>query len=596
MSQGKGDSRKTLRVPGSKRHSGERSGPRNIPVRYGKVSSRPYRKDPRKKFRKKFRRAAISGARPRNMPENVWRYACDQGIDPGSLVCNDGTWIIRRATDTKEDSVPQLVALKPRIADAGRKEPSWARAAGSGIRFVGPCTVKPDSQQWLARGIPQQINGANTRKIRVMLGLDFGTAYTKVVARVANDSHAIEFDKVVQVGNPFLLPAVLSVDRHGIGHLGRLDSAASVTEDLKLHFIEKSHTQPQDAVFVAFMALVIRAARAWLFERHGALLGTREIDWGFNLGAPTVPWEDKTIRDKYLRLLEAACLVSQFDRPVSVRECETTLATVAARRTPLKDRIGVFAEFAAQIAGYIHSPRMQEGPHLLVDVGAGTIDVTMFNVFQPGDVPSAQEALDQGMEMVADTRFPIWDARVEKLGGYYLSAARATGGTSWQQDPEAAFEGIESIAAYCERTGASREGVEAVEAEFAKYVAGCVGGVISRTKAHRYRRFHWSESSIPTFICGGGARYPLYESAVRKAAANFPVRLAVLPLPAPDGLRQQGIEETLFDRLSVAYGLTFEGADIGQIVPSWIIPDESSLREPTSPIRDFDPTDRDQAE
>ena len=44
------------------------------------------------------------------------------------------------------------------------------------------------------------------------------------------------------------------------------------------------------------------------------------------------------------------------------------------------DEISLFPEFLAQIAGYVRSPGRQADLHMLVDVGAGTMDATTFNV------------------------------------------------------------------------------------------------------------------------------------------------------------------------------------------------------------------------
>jgi len=544
-------------------------------------------------------------AQGRSIPRDVRRSLAERGVTEDQVVNKNGVWVIRRKTPAGSSAASASAAKhgavqKPSPRTSHRlPEPPWAQAAGKGIRFVGRCAAAKSAANWLRGGEAEQLSvgkAVGARRIRVILGLDFGTAYTKVVANVANDRYAITFEKVVDAGDPFLLPSVMSIGENEIACLGRHGAAVVTIDDLKLHFIERDDSGDQDAAFIAYMALVIRAARAWLFDKLKTLLSKRRIDWAYNLGTPTLPWEKDNLRSKYLQLLEAACLVSAFERPVSLRDCVTTLSAVRKRPTPLAERIEVFAEFAAQITGYVNSPRMREGPHLLVDVGAGTLDVTMFNVFQPAALAEAQS---QGTtDMVADTRFPIWDARVERLGSYYLEVARSLVSRGQHSDVLQAVndEKIESVAAYCRRTDAARKDVEQMEQQFTKYVAGNVAGVMSRTKVDRYPKFPWLNSPVPTFICGGGAHYKLYGQAVDKAAASFPLKLDHVPLPVPESLHSQGIGEELFDRLSVAYGLSFESMQIGQIVPSWKIPDDRKLSMRGRGPTDHDPTDRDQME
>lgn len=553
----------------------------------------------------KHRKRTRAQAPGRSIPRDVRRSLAERGVTEDQVVNKDGVWVIRRKTPSRSSTASasaakQGVVQQPSSRSSHRlPEPPWAQAAGKGIRFVGRCATANSAANWLRTGAAEQLsvgNSVGVRRIRVILGLDFGTAYTKVVANVANDRYAITFEKIVDAGNPFLLPSVISIAEDDIASLGRNGAAVRTIDDLKLHFIERDDSGDQDAAFIAYMALVIRAARAWLFDKHKTLLSKRRIDWAYNLGTPTLPWEKDNLRSKYLRLLEAACLVSVFERPVSLRDCTTTLSAVRKRPTPLAERIEVFAEFAAQVTGYVYSPRMREGPHLLVDVGAGTLDVTMFNVFQPAALAEVQS--QRTTDMVADTRFPIWDARVDRLGSYYLAVARSLVSRGQHSDilQAANDEKIESVAAYCRRTDAARKDVEQMEQQFTKYVAGNVAGVMRRTKVDRYPEFPWSNSPVPTFICGGGAHYKLYGQAVDKAAASFPLKLDHVPLPVPESLHSQGIGEALFDRLSVAYGLSYEPMQIGQIVPSWKIPNQPQSPRGGKGPADHDPTDRDQME
>ncbi len=491
---------------------------------------------------------------------------------------------------------PLETGSAPSALAAQRTDSRPRSLASAPIRFRGKAQAKREAAGFLAKGIVLQPDAEGRRgRTRLILGLDFGTAYTKVVANIANDRYAIPFDSVVECRHPFLLPAVVSIDGGGYACLGRRPEAVRTWEDLKLHLIDGMESEEEDAAYVAYMALVIRAARAWIFTERRAQLRS-EIDWAFHIGMPARGWEDNGMRDRYHALLEAACFVSGFPREVNVAECGTVLRTIRERPSPLKKRVAVYAEFAAQITGYVHSPSARDGPHILVDVGAGTLDVTMFNVFLIAEL----EGVAEESGGTADVRFPIWDAQVQPLGTYYLVAGCRSRDAIASHEAAQEAEAIEALDAYRARAG--DDDAERREHEFQKRTAGVIAQVIRRTKVERYANFPWAKSEVPAFLCGGGARYPLYRKALEQAAAVFPVRLRHESLEVPTTLRAQGVREEDFDRLSVAFGLSHEDPEIGEIRPSWAIEDQPAERgerrdRRSDQFRDTpNPTDRDQVE
>ena len=591
------------------------SEPRNT----GSVNKSPPRpNDPRgkpenaslpRKTARVFRKQGKSRAKMPLLPKWARKYCEQNGINPAHAVVENGRLQIRRMAPTPAQTSPTIVKAGmvniPQTTASPTPWP-WLTASVAQPRFTGLASAKNEAAQWLSRGTRIQVSSdpADAKStIRVLVGLDIGTAYTKVVAKVgSSDRYAISFDQAVECGDRSLLPAVLSIDAEGVAWLGDISHSVRRFDDLKLRVIQRDDTQDQDAAFVAFIALVLRAARAWLFENKTALLASRSIDWGYNVGMPTLPWEKSGFREKYQKLVEAALCASVTDGPIRLDVCERFLRHLPQLATGLRNRICVFAEFAAQITGYVNSPRRREGPHLLVDVGAGTMDVTMFNVFQPPVSAGDSDEDEAGnSSATADTRFPIWDARVERLGSHYLSIARsvARGGTSANaEEPIEVGETMEPLESYCKATGADRQLVEQMENRFSAAVFEKIKAVIDRTKMERYSRFPWAKETVPTFICGGGSRYPLYESAVVEAAGKSRVKLERLPLPVPESLRAQGVRDNLFDRLSVAHGLSFEPMEIGEIVPSHQI--ENQLSQVTAAkstsIHEIDLTDRDQSE
>ena len=69
------------------------------------------------------------------------------------------------------------------------------------------------------------------------------------------------------------------------------------------------------------------------------------------------------------------------------------------------DELKAVPEFVAQITSYSHSPQRADGLHLLVDCGAGTVDVVSFNVFRHPNL---------------EDRYQIWSSEVQPKGTRFL--------------------------------------------------------------------------------------------------------------------------------------------------------------------------------
>jgi len=65
--------------------------------------------------------------------------------------------------------------------------------------------IEPDA--WVHDGISLQVPGGGEGKVlRVRLGIDFGTAYTKVALRVADKVYFLDWSGVSKCSEKFLLP------------------------------------------------------------------------------------------------------------------------------------------------------------------------------------------------------------------------------------------------------------------------------------------------------------------------------------------------------------------------------------------------------
>jgi hypothetical protein len=227
-----------------------------------------------------------------------------------------------------------------------------------------------------------------------------------------------------------------------------------------------------------------------------------------------------------------------------------------------RDQAAVYPEIAAQINGYVRSDRWdRRAPKfMLVDVGGGTVDAAVFNV-----VPQSN----------GGNRFAFFRSQVERLGVGVLHRRRlewlfsqAKGGS-----PDVLIDELARLKAQPSRTRAlqsvtdyllgARISGHTIDDEFYSEYAHLLWNDllnVVRTKIDPQRE-QWLD--LPILFCGGGREIRLYRKFAEVITANklFSVGLREFELEAPAKMSAPGLAEGEFQRLSVAYGLSFLDLD-----------------------------------
>lgn len=216
------------------------------------------------------------------------------------------------------------------------------------------------------------------------------------------------------------------------------------------------------------------------------------------------------------------------------------------------DGVHLMPEFVAQIAGYVRSPQRKNGLHMLMDVGAGTVDVATFNV-----------AYNNARE---EDRYPIFASEVLPLGTHFLMATRlqSLGHEQSEWDDLQAIPEGEELA---KRLNADRSRLQAADQAFATRLRGEIKRVLSYTRAQRYGKAPEWREGLPVFLSGGGSDCDTYSRALAVActSCNVPLRRTSFPL-LDEAAAGGSFRSSEFHRLSVAYGLTFDAQSIGRIL------------------------------
>lgn len=436
-------------------------------------------------------------------------------------------------------SVPTPPPFKPRI-DEGcvLNMPEWSD--------VGRSLQHPEHR------------GERSAPMAVRVGVDFGTAFTKVAIRAGVDLVPVEWSAVTgddsETGR-YVVPGFVVRAPDGEFCWRRL-AEADIRVNLKLPVIEMAGTDECPMATVAYLALIIRYARAFLYRNAeiGRKLVGRSLRWELNIGCPTEPHENPTVVDVFRRIARTAWLLAAEDR---LAEQDVLAAwSLADSAIDLEAEPGVVPEFVAQIAGYLGSPQVKEGLHALIDVGAATLDVATFNVVLRNDRASPP-------------RIPIFFSAVRPLGTHYLRHnrhSRLSLDLSWNDAAP-----VESSDDFGQRNGKPLDAVVAVDKEFVGQVVRCIDGVIDGTRTNKWGDLYsaaWREG-LPIFVTGGGANCILYRRAIEEVAVKMKSRVhtgdfRIIELNPTSGNAGQ-IEAG--DRLTVAIGLTEDAENIAHVVP-----------------------------
>ena len=225
-----------------------------------------------------------------------------------------------------------------------------------------------------------QFQGLPSETMDLVIGFDFGTSCSKVIIRspFALRSRATAVSWHLGNGNStYLLPTVLHENAYGEFSLVPSDSAKHAQRDLKINLMDKVEDTGAQARTAAYIGLALRSARQWLLDTQKDVYGTYHLRWALNIGIPSAGYDDENMRLTFGSVARAAWKLSlQPDLPTLDTAAEAL--RIAGGKSDSAIDIEVVPEIAAEVVGYARSRLRSEGLHVMVDVGASTIDICGF--------------------------------------------------------------------------------------------------------------------------------------------------------------------------------------------------------------------------
>lgn len=412
----------------------------------------------------------------------------------------------------------------------------------------------------------------------LMLGIDFGTSCVKVVIgdTVLDKAFAVPFYDEIGIGR-FLLPSHIYLGEKGFS----LHSGESVYRNLKLSLLAEPYRLEYQYHVVAFLALIIKHARAWLFQEHASVYMKTRIFWRMAVGLPAQSHHSADVKGEFRRLCLAAWLVASKSNGTEISA--STILSALNRADELKSgsittieedvELAIVPEIAAQIYGYVASENFDKkaaNNFLLVDVGAGTVDTSLFHVtYTKGkwDFEFYTSSVQPfGTMNFNRYRLDWWVLALKKLMPVPKNLLDAIADIKDVTDSQNPLPN--DIGQYF--SGSKLTFMSDKENPDCQFFSS---NLIKQIKNNTFWRA-WSENhldkaaltGIPTYLCGGGMRMPYYkklETSLRNQPNCSWMKMSVRRMMTPKNLIALGLPPSDYDRLSVAYGLSL--LNVGKI-------------------------------
>ena len=383
------------------------------------------------------------------------------------------------------------------------------------------------------------------RQLWVVIGLDFGTSCTKVVARMPYEAGEPTFaipapDYCRSAGHPYLWQTVVWV-RRSLEFTAYPEKGTRLLQTLKQGIMGMHPNAPViqgdgrqnditrlDSV-AAYLTYVIRYVRGWLMVNRPALFRGRLPIWFVNLGLAAAYYDNEILFQTYRKAGSTALMLANSGEAVDVEAIRTVAAHEVVMKAARSDSdaeglgIAVIPETAASATAFAKSTQSATGLYLMVDVGAMTLDVCSFRL---------------NKQHGGSDQYPLLMVDVRPLGveAYHWFRAK----------------------------GRSEEG-------FDRQCRRCLGEVVVGTRDKRAPNNEcWQTGNeFPVFLTGGGSQNPLHREIIealhqwiKRYSRNEGLRLLELSMPKtidlPEPLPDLG-------RMAVAIGLSYPRTEIGKI-------------------------------
>lgn len=474
----------------------------------------------------------------------------------------------RRLRSERQPSIspldPERGAPTGDAAGSGESGVELQKSPQRGVR----ATRETDGQDFL------QFSGSRGLQVTpIVIGVDFGTSCTKVVCqspyKLAGRAVVVPFEKAGHPSCCYFLPTRVGMTADDHLLLTSPAQATTVFPHLKVGILDQfpgggqrravDFTEDPSVYAAGYLALTLRETRRWFLRTQSDSYRMDRLRWSLNLGVPSAGYDDEAIRAEFEAIAKTAWQVSLEPEPFKLQQVSDVLRTARAVGDSGEIHIRVIPEVAAQVVGYAKSRYREEGLHVLVDLGASTLDICSFLLW-------SVEGVDTYKMLTAD---------VTRLGLLNLHHRRMTAvGRKFPFDrvPE---DLVLALPRWDASQLADLDMVRELKVCDDSFTKECVQRLCGTIRDLRMKRdplsSRWKDG-LPVFVAGGGAHSTIFANfvpAVDTAAKGFwnmqGVHERRLPVPPLANLDDLIDNSAVYTRLGVAYGLSVDEPNIGPI-------------------------------
>jgi hypothetical protein len=434
--------------------------------------------------------------------------------------------------------------------------------------------------------ILNSLGSTESNAIPINLGIDLGTSFSKVVWRGPDKAYPICFGDNPASLNDYLVPSIVVFDgttlQTGLSDTEKLSTQNAIAnfkmclacvsdsgQECQPYDCELSNwsralnslPEPVELVNATYLAHLISRSRE-LVQTHLRKLGVKNqsIFWSANLAVPEKYMDASPILRSFDGVFRTAWLMAalfdemgELNRTQEVIESYACAKAIAASNQALD--CSVYPEVAAEVASVTKPRSAKQGLYAFVDVGAGTVDGTVFRFYRPlKDDPS---------------QF-TYAASVIRAGAAHveLDASDKLGQLS-----RAWFKRMKEDGGHARGLSLTPELI--LDPPFDE----SLGKIRAVVKDELIQLFHAAHDKEPgedkwrdlqMIIGGGGAALPLYVNAAREAFTQKGVgrggNLTSVSLDAPSDFEMGRLSHNTFHRFAVAYGLSFHRVNLPDVV------------------------------
>jgi hypothetical protein len=281
---------------------------------------------------------------------------------------------------TKPAAVETLYQAIPEAADSEKLSPEQLEPAPPVIRPVSSASPAP------ARPIQAQ-----QPVVDLMIGFDLGTSCSKVCIGDSMDGkqYGVSFQTSAHGVGKYLFPSRFYEGTGGVSLTSTTE--ATLVSNLKLRLIDAVANETDITVaetdLAIYVALILKHTLAWYEQERANDHRSRPRCWWLSMGFPAKRVDNNPkLHQAYQRFVGAAIQAvnsgEAISRPVIQRCLTASLSIRNGTGILAMERVNYYPEIAAQLAGYAYSRYRTAGPMVLIDVGAGTLDISTLILHQ----------------------------------------------------------------------------------------------------------------------------------------------------------------------------------------------------------------------